>query len=267
MNYHLSDKAVACYEDDGYLSPVDVLSPAEAAEARSRLERFEQAAGDAAGGMRTDLHLLERWAWDLVHHPRIVEPVVSLLGDDVLLWSMNWFIKEPGDAKFVSLHQDASYWGLEPHDVLTVWLALSDAAAATGPMHFLPGSHRGALYEHEDTYDAGNLLTRGQTISAVDEQACRLAPLTAGQMSLHHVRIVHGSGPNATDDRRIGMVLRYCATHVRQVKGDDTAVLVTGQDRYGHFELLSGPAQDNGPAERARHQAAVQKLTRIVMMD
>lgn len=61
----------------------------------------------------TDMHLLYRWAWNAVTDARIIDPVTSLLGPNVLLWSMNWFIKEPGDGGYVSLHQDASYWGLE----------------------------------------------------------------------------------------------------------------------------------------------------------
>ena len=61
-------------------------------------------------------------------------------------WSLNWFIKEPGQSKIVTMHQDANYWGLEPHDVVTAWVALSDASPPTGPMEFMPGSHRGELH-------------------------------------------------------------------------------------------------------------------------
>ncbi len=92
-----------------------------------------------------------------------------------------------------------------------------------------------------------------------------LAPLAAGQMSIHHVRILHGSSPNETDDRRIGMVLRYCAAHVKQTKGPDTAILVAGEDRYGHFDLLPQPLEDFGAAETARHRDAVQKMGKIIL--
>ena len=153
-----------------------------------------------------------------------------MLGEDVLLWSMDWFIKEPGPA-FVSYHQDATYWGLEPHHVATAWVALSDASPRTGPMRFIPGSHKGPLYEQDDTYEANNLLSRGQRVKTeVDETQGVLAPLAAGEMSLHHVRTIHGSDPNLTGDRRIGMVLRYCATDVRQTKVEgDRAILVAGE--------------------------------------
>lgn len=192
----------------------------------------------------------------------------QLLGPDVLLWSTNWFIKEAQDGKFVSMHQDANYWGLTPHDVLTAWVALSDAGPDTGPMRFVPGSHNGELFAHDNTYAQDNLLTRGQTIQAsIEDDATVLAPLQAGQMSLHHVRLIHGSGPNQTDDRRIGMVLRFCAAHVRQVKGPDTAVLVAGQDKFGHFELLGPPQQDRGAAELTRHRKAVDMMVQNIMAD
>ena len=265
---NLSQAQIEAYQQDGFVSPVEVFSPSEAGAMRQQLEQFEADFGQQAAGMRTDLHLLERWAWDAVHDPRVLGPVCDLLGPDVLLWSTNWFIKEARDGKFVSMHQDANYWGLEPHDVVTAWIALSDAGADTGPMRFLPGSHRGELYDHENTYDKQNLLTRGQTIQKpVSEAETVLAPLRAGQMSLHHIRLIHGSGANNTDDRRIGMVLRFCAIQVRQTKGPDTAVLVAGEDRYGHFELLGPPRQDRGVQEMQQHRNAVDMMVRNIMSD
>ena len=265
MKYSLSTAQQEQFERDGYLSPLPLFDAGEAAHMRAALETFE---AENEAGLRTDLHLLQRWAWQVVTDVRVVEPVVSLLGPNVLLWSLNWFIKEPGDGKFVSMHQDANYWGLEPNDVVTVWIALSDAGPATGPMEFVPGSHKGELKRHDNTFADDNLLSRGQTIiDNIRATETRLAPLGTGEMSIHHIRLVHGSGPNNTDDRRIGMVLRFCATQVRQTKGADTAVLVAGEDRFNHFELLPAPQQDFGAAERARHLDAVTKMGEIIMSD
>ena len=248
----LTAEQVAAYRRDGYLSPLPVFSAAETRALRRRLEEAESGAEPGRErAARQGLPITHAWAWDLVHDPRIVEPVSAVLGPDVLLWSMDWFIKEPGPA-FVSYHQDATYWGLAPHHVATAWIALSDAGPDTGPMRFLPGSHLGPVHEQDDTYGENNILSRGQIVKAdVDESKTRLAPLAAGQMSLHHVRIIHGSEPNRTDDRRIGMVLRYCATDVRQTKVDgDRAILVKGEDRHRHFEYIPRPASDLGSVER-----------------
>ena len=270
MIYALTPEQLTFYDQQGFVSPLPVFNDDEVAELRSKFESFETLCGgkEAAAGKRTDLHLIQQWAWDVVTDPRIVEPILDVLGPNVLLWSTNWFIKEANDNKFVSLHQDASYWGLEPHDVATAWIALSDASAATGPMKFIPGTHKHALYEQENTFAKDNLLSRGQRVTAsINEGDAVLAPLAAGEMSIHHVRTLHGSEPNQTNDRRIGMVLRYCATHVQQTKGADTAVLVAGKDDYGHFDLLPPPVQDLGTAEWARHLDAVEKMGKIILSD
>lgn len=264
MGTHLSESEIATYHEDGYLSGLRALTEAEARSYRSLLETVESTSEGDGRAARAGLPVTHQWAWDLVHDPRIVDPITDVLGPDVLLWSMDWFIKEPGPG-FVSYHQDATYWGLEPHHVATAWIALSDAGPATGPMKFIPGSHRGELYEQDDTFEDNNLLSRGQRVKVeIDESRARLAPLSSGEMSLHHVRIIHGSEPNTTNDRRIGMVLRYCATDVRQTKVDlDRAILVAGEDSYRHFDYIPRPTTDNGDRElalvrehgRTRHKA------------
>lgn len=254
------------FKEQGYLAPIGVFSTAEVSQLRQQFEAFECSQGAAqALRRRTDLHLIQRWAWDVVQDPRIVDRVSDLLGPNVLLWSLNWFIKEARDGKFVSFHQDATYWGLEPYDVVTAWIALSDASESTGPMHFVKGSHREPIREHTDTFGENNLLSRGQVIDgAIAEDRIVSAPLKAGEMSLHHVCVIHGSNPNATDDRRIGLVLRYCAAHVKQTKVADTAVLVKGQDPYGHFELLPRPEQDCGEVELACQKDALARMQRAI---
>ena len=265
---HLSDEATAKFQKDGYLSPLPALEPAEAAEYRYLLEEIERKAGDNVRAARGALPITYQWAWDLVHDKRIVNPLMDVLGPNVLFWSMDWFIKEPGPG-FVSYHQDANYWGLEPHNVVTAWVALSDASASTGPMKFIPGSHRGELYDQDDTFEENNLLSRGQRVrTQIDETKACLAPLSTGQMSLHHVRIIHGSEPNLTNDCRIGMVLRYCATDVRQTKVDgDRAILVAGEDTYQHFSYIPRPETDGGDAERALGRAHGQTRHKALMND
>lgn len=268
MSTHLSEAEIASFRERGFLTPRRVLSAIEAIQCRQALEAFESIRADRRRQIpATDLHLLFRWAWDVVHDARIVHPATDLLGPNVLLWGLNWFIKEARDGKFVTWHQDATYWGLEPHDVVTAWVALSDAGPATGPMKFIPGSHKGPILRHANTWDEDNLLTRGQKVEdALDESSAVSSVLAAGEMSLHHVRLVHGSTPNMTDDRRIGLVLRYCATHVKQTKiPRDTATLVAGEDAYGHFDLMQAPEQDMGEREMARHRDSVVRTSRAIM--
>ena len=88
---------------------------------------------------------------------------------------------------------------------------------------------------------------------AVDESKAVEMPLRAGEMSLHHARIVHGSGPNRSSRRRIGYSLRYIPTHVARTGPRDSAMLVRGVDQYHHFDLEPAPGADYEPAAVALH--------------
>jgi ectoine hydroxylase-related dioxygenase (phytanoyl-CoA dioxygenase family) len=79
----------------------------------------------------------------------------------------------------------------------------------------------------------------------------------AGEMSLHHIKLVHGSDANRSDDRRIGMSIRYIPTYVRQTKVRDSAMLVRGIDRYGHFDAEPRPKSDLDEAALAAHADAI----------
>jgi ectoine hydroxylase-related dioxygenase (phytanoyl-CoA dioxygenase family) len=249
------------FQRDGYWFPVRVMSAADAAGYRARLEAYERAAGGPIGSnMRHKVHLLFTWAAELVRHPRILDAVEDLIGPDILCWTTNFFIKEPRDPAFVSWHQDSTYWGLDPHDVVTAWVALSDAPVESGAMKFLPGSHGRAQIPHRETFHKDNLLTRGQEVAVeVDERQAIDVTLRAGEMSLHHIRLVHGSKPNTTGDRRIGLAIRYIPTYVRQTKVADSATLVRGTDRHHHFEAEPAPAADLDAAALAAHQRVMEK--------
>ncbi len=262
----LTPETIARYRRDGFHFPVRVLSAAEARSYRDRLEAQERAlGGPLAGNMRHKVHLLFTWANELARHPKILDAVEDVIGPDILCWSTTFFTKEARSPSFVSWHQDATYWGLSTDDVITAWVAFADAPLESGAMKFWPGSHRKNQLEHRDTFAADNLLSRGQEI-AVDVPAGEGVDvvLKAGEMSLHHVLLVHGSGPNTTDDRRIGYAIRYIPPHVRQLKVRDSAMLVRGRDRHGNFDLESGPRADLDAAAIAAHRDAVERAAKAL---
>lgn len=253
----LSPDAIATYHRTGYHFPLDILSPAEAAAARARLEATEAAlGGPLKAAMRHKPHLLFPWLNALIRHPRILDAVADVLGPDLFCWSTTFFIKEAGDRGFVSWHQDATYWGLSAPDVTTLWLALTPATRVNGCMKFVAGTHR-AQVGHHDTFHPDNLLTRGQELAVtVDERDAVLVELAPGQASLHHVLLFHGSEPNRSEDRRVGLAIRYIPTALRQVAGArDSATLVCGEDRFGHFEHEPAPRADLDPDALALHAA------------
>ena len=152
------------YARDGFYFPLRAMSAEEAARHVAALEAHEAAhGGPLLSNMRHQVHVLFTWANELVRNPKILDAVEQVIGPDILCWLTNFFIKEPGDGGFVSWHQDATYWGLEPHDrIITAWLALSDAPVESGAMKFLAGSHRGGQLAHGDTYHEKTCFRAGR---------------------------------------------------------------------------------------------------------
>ncbi len=254
----LDRKALDRYEREGYHFPIDVLDGRQVAAYRARLEAFESAQGrPLEGPQRNKSHLLFTWVDELMRHPVVLDAVEDLIGPDILCWNTLFWTKEPRSGTFVSWHQDANYWGLDNNELVSAWLALSPASEEAGCMRVLPGSHKGGPMPHADEYAAGNMLTRGQNIRGVDERAAVSMPLKPGQMSLHNVGLAHASTPNRTGERRIGLSMHYMPTHTRQTVGEwDSAALVRGEDRFGHFALAPRPARDLDPDAVVFHERA-----------
>lgn len=255
----LSQDAVDAYRRDGVIWPIRVMSPLEAGEYRGQLESYEAQSGHPLkGAWRHKTHLLFSWADSLVHHAKVVDAVEDILGPNILCWTTNLFTKEARHPGYVSWHQDATYWGLDPHDVVTAWVALTEVNRENGYMQVIPGSHTTDQLPHLETYHKENLLTRGQEISVeVDKTKAVGLALHAGEMSLHHIKLIHGSEPNASDDRRIGLAIRYIPTYVRQTKKVDSATLVRGTDEFHHFDHEPRPCANLDPAAVAAHDAAM----------
>jgi len=266
MSKTLTEDQVAAYQRNGYLAPVTVMSEVEARALRGRLETIEAGmGGPLRGDLRHKAHLLFPFLAELIRHPAILDPIEDVLGPDILCWNTNFFIKEAETPSFVSWHQDSTYWGLSSPDVCTAWVALTPSNEANGAMAVIPKSHTRDQIPHRDTFDRHNLLTRGQEIAVeVDESEGVLLVLRPGEMSLHHVRLVHGSPPNPSNDRRIGFAIRYIPTSIYQLEGKDSASLVRGTDRFGHFELEPRPERDMQDDMLALHQRLTERAAQIL---
>lgn len=262
----LTPEQVTHFREHGYVSPVRVMSERDANMVREKLERFERDNGGALRGeLRHKSHLLFKFLSDVVFLDPIVDAIEDLYGSNLLCWNTNFFIKEARTPAFVSWHQDSTYWGLSAPDVVTAWVAFSVSDEASGAMSVIPGSHLMDQVPHRDTFSDNNLLTRGQEVAVeVDESKAVRLDLRPGEMSLHHVRIVHGSPPNNSDHRRIGFAIRYIPTSVRQLHGEDSATLVRGTDEYRTFEHEPRPQADMQPDMLALHKAITEKSAKIL---
>ncbi len=247
----LNDAQIARYRKSGYVFPVPGLTPGEAADIRTGIEDFERRTGMVAGhAIRNKGHLKLTQLYDLIFHPQVLDAVESVLGPDILCWGSSLFVKEANDPGFVAWHQDSYYWGLEPDDVVSAWIALYPSTIENGAMRVVPGSQTMPPLSHrKSASDSANMLfTHEEVAEDVDESKAVDIVLEQGEMSLHHVKILHGSPPNCSNGRRMGYAIRYVGPHVRQRGDMNSATLVRGEDRYGYFARDPVPASDMEPA-------------------
>lgn len=241
-------KALATgYDRDGYITGVPLFSENEANQHRKSLEDLEASQG--AIHYKAKLHTVMTSPLAMATHPRVLDVVEALIGPDILLYDSTFIIKEPHAPGFVSWHQDLTFWGLSDDAQVSMWLALSPATDLSGCMRMIPGSHKHGVYDHKTGDRGDNVLFQGQTVDGINEDEAVLCPLQPGEASFHHGWTLHASMPNRSDDRRIGLNVQYLAPHVRQTKHDhDSAMLVRGEDRYGHFKVDTPAAKDFDPA-------------------
>jgi ectoine hydroxylase-related dioxygenase (phytanoyl-CoA dioxygenase family) len=246
MGKTLNQEQIDHYREFGYCFPVDVLSESEAVNLQNQLEEAEREYPEALGSIhRNNAHLVFCFLDKIAHNEIILNAVEDLIGPNILLFGTVLFIKDAGSSGFVSWHQDATYFGLFPHDFVTPWLALTPSNNESGCMKMIPGSHTSGILKHRDTLGEDNILTRGQQIPEVDEGRAVNIELRPGQMSLHHAQVIHGSMPNQSNQRRIGVALQaYMPPHVRQIIGENYASVVRGQDTNGNAVVLKRPTKD-----------------------
>ena len=166
---------------------------------------------------------------------------------ELLCWGSGFFWKQPKDPAFISWHRISTYWGLSAPDIVTAWVAFTPSTVESGCMRVVPGSHHKDQLPHKDTFAETNLLSRGQEVAVeVDEREAVDVVLKPGEMSIHHVRLIHGSEPNRSEHPRIGFAIRYIPTYIRQTSGvRDSATLVWGEDEFGNFDPEPVPETDS----------------------
>ena len=237
---NLSSNQLKQYENEGFVSPIDIFSKDKANQVRKEIELIEQKMpGELDKSGRYNAHLISPLLDEITHDSKILDAVQCLIGKDILVCGTTLFIKNPNEKGFVSYHQDAKYIGLEPQNWVTAWVAITDSNERNGCMRMWSGSHKDNLKDHTQMFNEGNLLTRGQTVSNVPINKTIPLILKAGQMSLHHPKVVHGSDLNKSNDRRIGFVIQsYIGTNVKQVLGENGVQIARGNDQFRYHNVI-----------------------------
>jgi hypothetical protein len=260
----LTPEQVRSYERDGYLLPVGVFDVDEVAAFRADFEAFEHRWSDAPGlarpfvqYVRDGMQVICPAADRIARHPAVLDVVESVIGPDLMVWTCEMLVKEPHSPQMLTMHQDHRYWGFgSSGEQVTAWIALSEVTDANGAMRFVRGSHLFGDVDHHDTFGADNVLSRGQEITIghdpADEVVVALHP---GELSLHHGLMFHGSGPNGSDVRRVGIAIRYVTPSVRQeIGGVDYATPVRGDCSGAEFLTLPVPVTDFDPETVPFHE-------------
>ena len=234
---HLSTEQVAHFKEHGYAFPFRAISAEKADDYRKQIEAYEVASGkDVNATLKIKGHLALPSIVELARTPAILDAVEDLIGPDIMLFGASIFAKNGHDPRYVSWHQDSTYFGLTPHEEVTVWVALTESTSLNGCLRVLPGSHSGPDLRHEETFAKDNMLAKGQSLVGIDEAQAVEMPLLPGQFSIHHERTAHSSLPNRSDGRRIGFAFFYVPTHATSTTGRRRATLVRGVDRYNHWD-------------------------------
>ncbi len=240
---YLSSNQLKQYRDEGFVSPIDIFSKNRARDIRNEIEFIEKKIPhELEKSGRYNAHLISPLLDEVTHDSKILDAVQSIIGENILVCGTTLFIKNPNEKGFVSYHQDAKYIGLEPLNWVTAWVAITDSNEQNGCMRMWSGSHKDNLKEHDQMFNEGNLLTRGQTVSNVPRKKTIPLILKAGQMSLHHPTVVHGSDLNQSNDRRIGFVIQsYIGTNVKQILGKNSVQLARGIDEFNNHQKIGRP--------------------------
>lgn len=252
MADHVSNRVVdaEAYERDGVLFPLPLLSPDEAALALATVEELMRRVRQPH--RLGNLHLYFPWMLALASRPALLDMAEALLGPDLLLAGSVLLNKPPHDPAFASWHQDNTYATFS----LSAWIALTDSHDENGCMRVVPGTHVHGRLPHVVSTDAHNMLARGpQLAAAVDERAAVSVQLKAGEFSLHHPAIIHGSGPNGSGLGRTGFVVRFATPGIAEAK--NPVVRLRGRGDCSHLPLMStAPPEDLEEGIRAWEQGS-----------
>ena len=247
------------YESNGYYFPININEEIKINLAKEKLIQLSNnPPKNIKHPWNLQAHLLADWIYDLCVAPKLLDAVEKVIGPNIFIQSADIFIKPAKGTKHINWHQDANYWGLDPYELVTGWIAITDVNLDNGCMNYLPKSHLHQKIEHTETFDKNSDLTRGQEINLeIKDKDIVPVILEKGQAALHHCLLAHGSGPNKTNSARIGIAVRYLPTHVKQTKGPPISmILARGLDEYKNFRMDEKPAGDFDSKSIAEHDKA-----------
>ena len=237
----------ACYEADGSVVARGVLDDALVEEGRSHVAwLLDKNPGLRPEQLGHNLVANDPFWLRLVGDARLLDVAQSFIGPNIALFASHYIAKPPRDGQPVLWHQDGSYWPLEPMEVVTLWLALDDSTPENGCMRVIPRSHGEELHQLQRRDDVESVLGSSLDETLVDESQAVDVVLRAGDVSIHHPNLVHGSNANLSDRWRRGLTIRYIPTRTRITSPNWPTFLLRGQAVPGINEYWPLPRYVEG---------------------
>ena len=249
----LTTDEINTYHRDGYVTPDFQLPDTTVEWLRQRhqqlLKKHPQFSQYCSALLAYDTGFLQ-----VAKDPQILDMVGQLIGDNFALWNSSFFAKPAKNGQATPWHQDGEYWPITPLATCTVWIALDHATEKNGCLQVIPGSHKKQQLLQHHTNDSNNItLNQELNSDCYDSSLAQNIILKPGQISLHDVYLVHGSGVNHSNNSRRGMTLRYMPTSsvydrklATEMRTNDdpklrmserTLYLMRGLDKSGHNDF------------------------------
>ena len=223
----ISAAQIAAYEEDGFVVVEDVLSTDEV----SALRRVTDELVESARGVTENNSVYDLETTHSAQEPRVrriknpeaqhevyasvmrnanILAILQKLASPAIRFDASKLnLKAAGYGAAVEWHQD---WAFYPHtndDLCAVGVMMDDMELENGPLLFLPGSHRGPVYDHhaEGRFCGAIDPTR----DGLDFGAAVACTGKAGSISIHPARTIHGSALNTSDRPRRLLLFQYRA--------------------------------------------------------
>ena len=244
----LSAEQTQFYDENGYLLVENAVTPDQLDRLRDITTRLIEASrevsesnevydldrGHSADNPRLTRvklpHKRDRYFWDLIRDSKMTEVLTDLLGPHTNLLTSKLNTKAPGGGRAIEWHQDWAFYPATNDSLLAFGLMLEDVDEANGPLMVIPGSHKGPILSH---------MANGYFAGAIDPddplfEMDKAVTLTgkAGDMTVHHARILHGSAPNMSDRNRLILFYECSASDAWPILGASSYIHSLGQRAY-----------------------------------
>lgn len=216
----LTAEQVEFYEREGYLVLENRVPMSIIEDIRAEIARFEdEARGMTASNHRIDLedshkpdaprvrrikfpHEISDVMRDLLHSDHILAPARDLCGPNLRLNTTKLNMKSAQYGAAVEWHQDWAFYPQTNDDVLAIGVLIDDLKPENGPLMVFPGSHKGPTFDHHNNGVFAGAMDLAENGLHMDDAAMLTG--SAGSITIHHARIVHGSALNTSEfDRRL----------------------------------------------------------------